>query len=176
MGLGESRNLVSALALAIVLSSCAALSRKHSGDTPASAPPSSASSSAPQPNERASSAVHAPTNSTPGDTLEMGSPNTAKDASSADAPVQRKVPPAPARNTAKGATSDARKAAPPPTAVKSTATDKPSAPALDLSSLEQRLKDTHAIGVFTKLSHKNQVANLLSQFRAFHLGPTHTPP
>jgi uncharacterized protein (DUF1501 family) len=179
MGLGESRNLVSALALAIVLSSCAALSRKHSGDTPASAPPetkSSASSSAPQPDARTSPAVHAPTNSTPGDTPEMGSSNSAKVASSADAPVQRKVPPTPARNTAKGATSDARKAAPPPTAVKSTATDKPSAPALDLSSLEQRLKDTHAIGVFTKLSLKNQVDDLLAQFRAFHQGPTKTPP
>jgi hypothetical protein len=44
------------------------------------------------------------------------------------------------------------------------------APALDLTSLEQRLRDTRAIGVFTKLSLKNQVDDLLSAFRAFHNG------
>jgi hypothetical protein len=43
-----------------------------------------------------------------------------------------------------------------------------SAAALDLSSLEQRLRDTRAIGVFTKLSLKNQVDDLLADFRAFH--------
>jgi hypothetical protein len=36
--------------------------------------------------------------------------------------------------------------------------------------LEQRLRDTKAIGVFTKLSLKNQVDDLLTQFRAFHQG------
>jgi hypothetical protein len=41
-------------------------------------------------------------------------------------------------------------------------------PPLNLASLEQRLRDTKAIGVFTKLSLKNQVDDLLSQFRAFH--------
>ena len=44
------------------------------------------------------------------------------------------------------------------------------APPLDLASLEQRLRDTKAIGVFTKLSLKNQVDDLLTQFRAFHQG------
>ena len=44
----------------------------------------------------------------------------------------------------------------------------PAAPALDLTSLEERLKDTRAIGVFTKLSLKNQVDDLLAQFKAFH--------
>jgi hypothetical protein len=41
---------------------------------------------------------------------------------------------------------------------------------LDLRSLEQRLRDTRAIGVFTKISLKNQVDDLLSEFRAFHQG------
>jgi hypothetical protein len=45
-----------------------------------------------------------------------------------------------------------------------------SAPPLDLKSLEKRLRDTKAIGVFTKLSLKNQVDDLLSQFRTFHDG------
>src|SRR5204863_7693640 len=36
-----------------------------------------------------------------------------------------------------------------------------------LKLLEQRLKDTTAIGVLTKISLKNQVDDLLDQFRAF---------
>lgn len=44
----------------------------------------------------------------------------------------------------------------------------PAAPPLDLTSLEERLKETRAIGVFTKLSLKNQVDDLLDQFKAFH--------
>jgi hypothetical protein len=43
-------------------------------------------------------------------------------------------------------------------------------PPLDLPTLEQRLRDTRAIGVFTKLSIKNQVDDLLDEFRAFHQG------
>jgi hypothetical protein len=41
-------------------------------------------------------------------------------------------------------------------------------PTLDLASLEQRLRDTKAIGVFTKLSLKNQVDDLLNDFRALY--------
>ncbi len=50
----------------------------------------------------------------------------------------------------------------------------PAAPArtaastLDLSALEKRLKDTDAIGVFTKITLKNQVDDLLKRFRAHH--------
>jgi hypothetical protein len=51
----------------------------------------------------------------------------------------------------------------------------PSPPALDLAGLEQRLKDTHAIGLFTKLSLKNQVDDLLGAFRSFHGGQTQPP-
>jgi len=44
------------------------------------------------------------------------------------------------------------------------------APPLDLKSLEQRLKETQAIGVLTKLSLKNQVDDLVGRFRSFHAG------
>jgi hypothetical protein len=37
-----------------------------------------------------------------------------------------------------------------------------------LTSLETRLRETKAIGVFTKISLKNQVDDLLAQFRAYH--------
>ena len=43
-------------------------------------------------------------------------------------------------------------------------------PTLDLKSLEDRLKDTGAIGVLTKLSLKNQVDDLIARFRAYHSG------
>jgi hypothetical protein len=44
------------------------------------------------------------------------------------------------------------------------------APPLDLTALKQRLRDTNAIGVFTKLALKNQVDDLLDKFRSFYGG------
>jgi hypothetical protein len=45
-------------------------------------------------------------------------------------------------------------------------------PTLGLAEIEQRLRDTHAIGVFAKLSLKNQIDDLLGQLRAYHLKQT----
>jgi hypothetical protein len=59
-------------------------------------------------------------------------------------------------------------------AAKPAAPEAAKAPTLDLGSLEQRLKDTKAIGVFTKLSLKNQVDDLLGELRAFHKGAAKT--
>lgn len=72
------------------------------------------------------------------------------------------APKAPAAATAPEAS--AAKAAP----VAQASAPKP-AP-LNLKTLEQRLKDTNAIGVLTKLSLKNQVDDLVGQFRAYHDG------
>jgi len=47
-------------------------------------------------------------------------------------------------------------------------------PPLDLASLETRLRDTKAIGVLTKIALKNQVDDLLNQFRAFYSGKLKT--
>jgi hypothetical protein len=52
---------------------------------------------------------------------------------------------------------------------------KPSAPTLDLKSLETRLRETDAIGVMTKLTLKSQVDDLLDRFRAYHEGRAKTP-
>ncbi len=41
-------------------------------------------------------------------------------------------------------------------------------PPMALATLEQRLKDTDAIGVFTKIALKNQVDDLLSRARSHH--------
>jgi hypothetical protein len=62
--------------------------------------------------------------------------------------------------------------APPPVAVTAPVE---TAAALDLAGLEQRLRDTRAIGVFTKLSLKNQVDDLLDQFRGFYQGQIKVP-
>lgn len=47
-------------------------------------------------------------------------------------------------------------------------------PPLDMATLETRLKETKAIGVFTKITLKNQVDDLLNQFRAYYQGNTKT--
>ena len=44
------------------------------------------------------------------------------------------------------------------------------APALDLSTLEAQLRETKAIGIFTKLTLKNQVDDLLDKFREYYNG------
>jgi hypothetical protein len=79
------------------------------------------------------------------------------------------------------ATPPAAKAAPSPPAVQgakkdSTAPDvaKQKTPPLDLASLEMRLKETNAIGVLTKIALKNQVDDLLDQFRNFYQGKLKT--
>jgi hypothetical protein len=61
------------------------------------------------------------------------------------------------------------------TAASPAAERSPAAAPLDVAALEQRLKETHAIGIFTKLSLKNQVDDLLAQFRA-HFRGNRTPP
>jgi len=43
-------------------------------------------------------------------------------------------------------------------------------PPLDLKSLETRLKESQAIGLITKITLKNQVDDLLNQFRAYYQG------
>ncbi len=71
------------------------------------------------------------------------------------APAKAHASPAPASQPAKS----------PPAVAKSATT-----PPLDMKSLEARLKDTQAIGVFTKIALKNQVNDLLDQFRAYYQG------
>jgi hypothetical protein len=51
---------------------------------------------------------------------------------------------------------------------------KETSPPLDLTALETRLKETKAIGVFTKIALKNQVNDLLDQFRAYYQGQIQT--
>lgn len=45
---------------------------------------------------------------------------------------------------------------------------------LDVAALKIRLRDTHAIGVFTKLALRNQMDDLLKQFRSHYQGEQKT--
>jgi hypothetical protein len=60
-----------------------------------------------------------------------------------------------------------------PSATPSSGKKETAAP-LDLTALETRLKETKAIGVFTKITLKNQVDDLLDQFRAYYQGRAKT--
>jgi hypothetical protein len=88
-----------------------------------------------------------------------------------------KVPSKPSTQSA-AASSGQQKTAPEPksaTAAPPSTSTAAKPASLDLDSLEQRLKDTHAIGVFTKLSLKNQVDDLLDDLREFHKGASKLP-
>jgi hypothetical protein len=67
-----------------------------------------------------------------------------------------------------------RVAAPPPAAAPpDAAPPAPVAPpTLDLNALKEQLKETKAIGFFTKISLKNQVDDLMKQFREYYQGKT----
>ena len=66
----------------------------------------------------------------------------------------------------------AAKAAPPsvkaPAKVSASSVAKNLEPPLDVAALKTRLRETSAIGVFTKLALKNQMDDLLEQFRAHY--------
>lgn len=90
----------------------------------------------------------------------------------AEAPLAPAVAIAPKSETPKTEKPAAAKpAAKPAAAPKPQSAAPPPAPApLALDTLEQRLKDTPAIGVFTKLTLKNQVDELLDRFRDHYAG------
>ena len=149
---------------------------------PAPAPAPASPSPSPSPSPRAGVPVDAGPQAavrmpkTPSTTaLPPSGPAEAAAAAARSTPVQASVQsaiPAAANSAAKAAAtsvaSSAAKAAPPAPAQ---ALARPAAtPPLDLQSLEARLKATPAIGVFTKLTLKNQIDDLLAQFRAYYRG------
>ena len=94
----------------------------------------------------------------------------AKGASTATQPRPASAKPSAANTSPKAAATEPATGTRQPAIAATARQTIPVAPALDLTSLEQRLRDTRAIGLFTKLSLKNQVDDLLQQFRAFHTG------
>ncbi|HUK02440.1 MAG TPA: hypothetical protein VLW26_09205 [Steroidobacteraceae bacterium] len=139
---------------------------------PATAPaPAPASASPARAQATAPATAQAPTAAPPASPAATARPPTKPAVpASATAPAGNATPrTSPSTSAAPGTSSASAGAA--AAAAPASAAPKPAAtPALDLSSLEQRLRDTKAIGVFTKLSLKNQVDDLLDEFRAYHHG------
>ncbi|MGH7302278.1 MAG: hypothetical protein ACRELZ_03240 [Candidatus Rokuibacteriota bacterium] len=175
-------NIAGVLAVSVLI----VLSQAGDGRPPGSLPTTSAvsqvprgagSGMSPQDTEVAPPSVTSPNISATARPTEP--PSTREKAPAAEAPARTPRASTQAeQSTAKGA-SPKESARPPEGAPRAeTASAGEAAPAqtarpaavvtLDLSSLERRLRETKAIGVFTKLSLKNQVDDLLGEFREFH--------
>ncbi|MEO8567086.1 MAG: hypothetical protein ABI541_11940 [Betaproteobacteria bacterium] len=150
------RATVAALLAALLVAGCAGVKPSAPAVAPAApaapALPGAASGSATAPAPAAAAAPSSQATAAPS----ASSLDAAKPAAKPSAPEAR----APTKSAAP-AGSPSAKAAP---------VAKAPAPSLDLKALETKLKETKAIGVMTKLSIKNQVDDLLSQFRTFYQG------
>ena len=151
--------IIAALLAALVVAGCAGVKPP----APAIAPPAPATPASPGP---ASGTATAPA-SGPSATAPPAQATAAAPAAGKEAPP-KPAPTAPAPD----ATAPAKPAAAASPSAKAAPAAK--APPLDLKALETELKETKAIGVMTKLSIKNQVDDLLSQFRAFYQGKLKT--
>jgi hypothetical protein len=150
---GGHRGIVAALLAALLAIGCAGVKRSATPPAPAVA---SAAPTAP--------AATAPTAPAP--------KPTALPPPSDQAAV--KPPAKPTATESKAPAKPGAAAAPPSAKAASAPVANAAAPPLDLKALETELKETKAIGVMTKLSLKNQVDDLLSQFRAFYQGKLKT--
>ena len=157
---------------AILAAGCTAVSQPPSGAPPAApvtpgvaakSPPQEAAA-APQPEptvtQQPAPAVVAPA---PVESGAVSAPDTSRP-SAAAASRAAATPPDKSAATAPSAPR-------PPSAVPQ---KPPGPPPLDLKALETRLKETKAIGVYTKLTLKNQVDDLLDDFRAYYKGQAKT--
>jgi hypothetical protein len=134
--------------------------------------PIAAQSPAVEPSTPAVDAPPAPAPAAAAPAAPVAPPAPAAAPQSAIAPATA-AKPAPQTSASKPKPAASSKQAVTPAAPAASAAAKPAAaPSLDLAALEQRLRDTHAIGLFTKLSIKNQVDDLLDGFREHFKGQT----
>jgi hypothetical protein len=170
-----------AVALSILLAACTHASRDSRAaisESPVSPAAPGLAATEPEAGVESQAAPQPPASSSAPEGPAENAPAPA--AAAQTAPVASEAPGQPASGTSKSRPS--KQAAgtkntpvsPVPAAAAAPAVAAPSKastpPPLDLKGLEQRLRETRAIGVFTKLSLKNQVDELLSQFKAFHQG------
>jgi hypothetical protein len=151
-------------------------SAQQSIPPPASTPPSKAESSTDNGSDQSSMPAKAPDSAAP--------PPPPVSAAARSSPAKAKSSGTPPVKQTDAAAAQAR----PPVSLPAPPAQSPSSPApaptstqtatptLNLADLEQRLRETRAIGVFTKLSLKNQVDDLLNAFRALYRGPNKHPP
>jgi hypothetical protein len=163
MDLSSGHNaIVAALLAALLAAGCAGVKQSATPSAPGVAPVAPIAP-APPGAEAAAPAAPAATAPPPQPAALPPPPEQATKTAAKPAAPEAKAPAKPAATAA----SPSVKAAPAPVA-------KAAAPPLDLKALETELRETKAIGVMTKLSLKNQVDDLLSQFRAFYQGKLKT--
>jgi hypothetical protein len=151
-GSSATRSLGGGLALLISFMGCA-----HLGKSPSQA---STTGSTSRPSETATGAKHDQSpNAGTSSNNEADNTSVAKARSSSAGTAEETKTPSPAKGGSATHKEQSRAAANAP-------------PTPGLTEIEQRLRDTHAIGVFTKLSLKNQIDDLLGQLRAYHLKQT----
>jgi hypothetical protein len=148
---GGHCSIVAALLAALLAVGCAGVKQSDTPSAPAVAPTAPTTPVAP-----GAAAVAAPT----------------APAATAPPPQPAASPAPPGQAAAKPAVKPGAAGAPP--SAKAAPVAKAAPPPLDLKALETELRETKAIGVMTKLSLKNQVDDLLSQFRAFYQGKLKT--
>ena len=155
---GGHRAIVAALLTALLAAGCAGVKQSATPSAPAVTPVAPTAPATPE------AAGGSPTAAEPVAPAATAPPSQAAAVPSARDQTSAKpaAPEAKASARPAAAAPPSVKAAPAPVA-------KAAAP-LDLKALETELKETKAIGVMTKLSIKNQVDDLLSQFRAFYQG------
>jgi len=150
--------------------------------SPAATPPTEAGSSTDNGSQRSSTPAKAseaaqppPPPTPPQPPLNPASrPSSAKARSSGDT-RPAKVAGAPAAQTRQSVSSPAPLPPSSSSPAPAPASTPNAPPTLNLADLEQRLRETRAIGVFTKLSLKNQVDDLLNAFRDLYRGPDKHP-
>jgi hypothetical protein len=172
------RLMIPGLAACLAMSGCAWM---HGTPTTGAPGDSQTTSPPPAPRDEADSSKSGGSDqgSTPEKSAEPTPPAPTENSAPGRASAKPKPPPdTRAVKQAAGAPATQRAPAPaaPTPAATTPAATKSSAATLDLADLEQRLRDTRAIGVFTKLSLKNQVDDLLGEFRALYQGPKKHPP
>jgi hypothetical protein len=182
------RLVIAGFLVVLSVSGCASMKRTSTGEEPRVAqgpvaPDSASPSIPPPPSAPPSKAEPSTNNGSEQSSAPVKTPETAAAAPPPVSPATRSSPakakssadPRPVKQTGAAAAHTgppalATSPAPPPTPAPI------ASPSLNLADLEQRLRDTRAIGVFTKLSLKNQVDDLLNAFRDLYRGPNKHPP
>jgi hypothetical protein len=196
--------LIATLSAIVTLTACVQPQAHSPVAAPTSATPTGATSPSEEPRTAVEHPIPAATPESPvaanTSTPPAAAPPAAPPAAAPAAPppaaappaAARAAPPAPPQANAPAAQSDQPPTARRPVTATPSVPEESSPPAkppvavatpvealasqtLDLAGLEQRLRDTDAIGVFTKLSLKNQVDDLLAQFRGFYRGEIKVP-
>jgi hypothetical protein len=183
------RLVIAGFLVVLSVSGCASMKRTSTGEEPRVAqgpvtPDSASPSIPPPPSAPPSKAEPSTNNDSEQSSAPVKTPETAAAAPPPVSPATRSSPakakssadPRPVKQTGAAAAHTGPPALPATSPAPPPAPAPIASPSLNLADLEQRLRDTRAIGVFTKLSLKNQVDDLLNAFRDLYRGPNKHPP